>query len=462
MNKELQNQLYTLVDFLKKDNNIYGICLVGSSVSSKEYSDIDILIIGKNCNKIIEHIVEKFKKYNTYFNDDSIRIHGYLTKELGIAIYNYSKLTNDISNYIKGNNIEPQYKNWTIVGWLPECLFYDLKNMIILYETDRKISRIKKMIDIYPQKLKKSILEACNEKIKSLLKRIEKAEKIEHQIIEAEIMSLNIRKKFAESEIYFRGFKNIDKQIKELSQSTVKVKNLFYGTWELDGVLKNVSPNESIQLLKYAKKNGINKFDTALAYGNGKVEKLLSQVLTSDDIILTKVPATIKPSIDSHDVQKYYPTGYISKKFKESLHNLNRDYIDIVLLHNWSLNWNDISPLIELSNLKQKGLIKYIGISLPNNFSKRIDAKILKIIDYIEAPYNIDNEWILQDINYYKEHNVQIILRSLFMQGMLARNNNEIVEKTIKKAKSLGTYLVIGMTNTQQIDENIRLIKQSL
>ena len=459
MNKKLQNQLYTLVDFLKKDNNIYGICLVGSSVSNKEYSDIDILIIGKNCNKIIEHIVEKFKKYNTYFNDDSIRIHGYLTKELGIAIYDYSKLTNDISNYIEGNNIEPQYKNWTIVGWLPECLFYDLKNMIILYETDRKISRIKKMIDIYPQKLKKSILQTCNEKIKNLLKRIEKAEKIEHQIIEAEIMSLNIRKKFAESEIYFRGFKNIDKQIKELSQSTVKVKNLFYGTWELDGVLKNVSPNESIELLKYAKKNGINKFDTALAYGNGKVEKLLSQVLTSDDIILTKVPATVKPSIDSHGVHKYYPSGYISQKFKESLHNLNRDYIDIVLLHNWSLNWNDISPLIELSNLKQQGLIKYIGISLPNNFSKRIDAKILKIIDYIEAPYNIDNEWILQDINYYKEHNVQIILRSLFMQGMLARNNNEIVEKTIKKAKSLGTYLVIGMTNTQQIDENIRLIK---
>ena len=237
------------------------------------------------------------------------------------------------------------------------------------------------------------------------------------------------------------------------------IKELFYGTWELDGILKNISSVQSIELLKYAKQKGINKFDTALAYGNGKVEKILSKIITNEDIILTKIPAITKPSINSVNIKKYYPNEYIHEKFKESLRNLGRNYLDIVLLHNWSINWTDISPLIELYNLKKKGLIKYIGISLPNNFSKRLDSTILDLIDYIEAPYNDDNKWILNDINYYKEYGIKIILRSIFKQGNLVKNNEKIVEKKIKEIKALGTYVAIGMTSKKQIYENTKLIK---
>lgn len=236
------------------------------------------------------------------------------------------------------------------------------------------------------------------------------------------------------------------------------VKKLFYGTWELDGILKNISTSEAIKLLKYAKQQGINKFDTALVYGNGKVEKMLSKVVTDDDIVLTKIPAIVKPDIDSTNIKKYYPNEYVLQKFRESMHNLNRNYIDIVLLHNWSTNWKDLSPLIELSALKKKGLIKHIGISLPNNYKKRLDEDVLSLIDYIEVPYNDDNTWILNDIDYYKKHKIEIIIRSLFMQGKLIKSNTKIVEKKIKEIKKLGTHVVIGMTSKEQIDENIELI----
>ena len=237
------------------------------------------------------------------------------------------------------------------------------------------------------------------------------------------------------------------------------VSKLFYGTWELDGILKNISYDESLKLLKYAKEKGINKFDTAIAYGNGNVEKMLSKVITKDDIVLTKIPAIEKPSVDAVDIQKYYPVGYVFQKVEESLKNLDRDYIDIVLLHNWSVNWiTDITPIIELLNLKRKGIIKQIGISLPNNFVKRLDDKVLDLIDYIEAPYNNENQWILQDLDYYKQYGTEIIIRSLFMRGRLVKNNKKIVPERIKEVKSLGTYIVIGMTSKEQIDENIKLI----
>lgn len=235
--------------------------------------------------------------------------------------------------------------------------------------------------------------------------------------------------------------------------------NLFYGTWELDGVLKNIDEKTAIKLLKYAKSKGIDKFDTAIVYGNGKVEKMLSAIVEDDDEILTKVPAIVKPSIDAVNISEYYPEKYIEKKVNESLKNLNRESIDIVLLHNWSTNWEeDLMPLHELKQIKDKGIVKKIGISLPNNYNKRLPDKIIKMIDYIEAPYNIDEKWILNDINYYRQNNIEIILRSLFKQGTLLKENLVSVKETILFIKKLDVFVTIGMTSKDQIDENIKLL----
>lgn len=221
MNCILKDQIQKLSNILKNDTNILGICLVGSSVKNEEYCDIDLLVIGKNNDKIVKNIVRKFEKYNAYLNDDSVRIKGYFDKEIGIAVYDYEKLLESINKYINGMEINPIYKNWNVVGWLPECLLYDLKNMIIFYQKGHKISEIQNSITIYPKKLKISIIKNCEEKIKNLSKQIKKAEKIERQIIDAEIKSLNIRKGFAEKELYFKGFKNIDKQIEELGENNL-------------------------------------------------------------------------------------------------------------------------------------------------------------------------------------------------------------------------------------------------
>lgn len=234
---------------------------------------------------------------------------------------------------------------------------------------------------------------------------------------------------------------------------------LFYGTWELDGILKNIDESKAIQLLKYAKSKGINKFDTALVYGNGKVEKLLSVIIDNNDIVLTKIPAIIKPNIDSYHIKKYYPENYIEKKLLESLKNLNRETIDVVLLHNWSINWGkDLTPLFELKKIKDKGVIKEIGISLPNNYNERLSDKILKEIDYIEAPYNINEKWILNDIDYYRQNNIEIILRSLFKQGKLLKENLVNVKEEILFVKKLDVKVTIGMTSNNHIDENIKLL----
>ena len=234
--------------------------------------------------------------------------------------------------------------------------------------------------------------------------------------------------------------------------------NLFYGTWELDGILKDIKEEEAIELLKYAKSHGINSFDTALVYGNGKVERMLASVIDDKDIVLTKIPAKTKPSLDEEGIDDFYPEGYIEEKLNESLRNLNRKKINIVLLHNFSRKWTNLRPINDLVRLKEQGLIDKIGISIPNNYNERLSQDVVDLIDYIEVPYNVENTWILNDIDYYKENNIQIILRSLFLQGKVITDNNYIID-TLLKVKKLNVNVTIGMTKKNQIDQNIEILR---
>ena len=145
-------------------------------------------------------------------------------------------------------------------------------------------------------------------------------------------------------------------------------KILFYGTWEFDGILKNLSTKKIKELIQYAKKIGINKFDTALAYGNGEVERLLSSLLDDNDTILTKIPATTKPTLDEINFESYYPKGYINEKFNLSCKNLNRKKINIVLFNPVDIRLIDEAPerRRKLLNISIGSLYKEYLIILAN------------------------------------------------------------------------------------------------
>ena len=223
---------------------------------------------------------------------------------------------------------------------------------------------------------------------------------------------------------------------------------MYLGTWQFDGTFNDMTDEEIIDLIKYAKKRGINKFDTALVYGNGKVEKLLSKVINDNDIVITKIPAKIKPSKDKTEkLETYYDENYINNCVKKSLSNLDRTRINIVLLHNWSKSWDNSPVLLDwLLALKENNIIDKIGISLPNGYNERLPQQIISKIDVIEVPYNIENQWILNDIEIYKENNIEIILRSLFMQGKLLEDNKEKYKEILNIANLLDVVYHFKLT----------------
>lgn len=147
---------------------------------------------------------------------------------------------------------------------------------------------------------------------------------------------------------------------------------LYFGTWQLGGQFKNLSPSYIESLLLFAISSGIRRFDTAAVYGEGKVEQMLGAYLPEDAVIVTKIPAASKPNLEAPEpIQRFYSQDGIHRSVYGSLERLRRSSIDAVLLHNWLPTWSSeaIAILECLNGLKHEGVVKRVGISLPDNFS---------------------------------------------------------------------------------------------
>lgn len=290
------DEIKRLIEYLKNKDGIMSISIVGSYIEQKEYNDIDFLITcNGNAKKMRQTIMNELKQYGAFITDDSVKFKNSSGKELSLAFYQHNKLLNNIKLYMNGKNLEPRVNEWALVGWFPEALLYDIKNMFLIYDSNSDMRNIKNKLNVYPFKMRKGMIEFIDKKLSNLSARLNNCDKTEYDLIQYEKKIWNIRREYALKEIYFRGFKNIDEKIKQDFNYTNKI---FYGTWELDGKIKPISEKQAANLIRLAKENGINRFDTALAYGNGNVEKILGAQLEDNDVVLTKIPAKQKPSLN--------------------------------------------------------------------------------------------------------------------------------------------------------------------
>ncbi len=201
--------------------------------------------------------------------------------------------------------------------------------------------------------------------------------------------------------------------------------SLYMGTWQFGGQFRIQSEREIVALLDRALVLGIRRFDTAAVYGAGRVETILGEILPSDARVVTKIPAIQKPSIHSHAVLDAYPPGHINASVHASLTRLKRPKTHTLLLHNWFPGWKGSEAdalLQQLTTLREAGLTEKIGISLPNGFPEdSLDDAIFQSIDVIEAPFNSAENWILNYLGTASAYNVEILMRSLFRQGLELR-----------------------------------------
>ena len=178
--------------------------------------------------------------------------------------------------------------------------------------------------------------------------------------------------------------------------------------------------NKEIKLiLEKAIKENINYFDTANLYGDS--EKIIGNNLKGKDFkISTKFTSKVKKTFTEEDI------NFLETEFQRSLSNLNKDFIETYLIHNPNdLKKNNNHLLINwLKSLKDRGLIKKIGISIYEKCDlKDIDIKDIQIV---QMPLSVYDQRLLENNFIYNllEKDISIHLRSIFLQGLLLQESN--------------------------------------
>lgn len=219
-----------------------------------------------------------------------------------------------------------------------------------------------------------------------------------------------------------------------------------------------------IALLERAWEYGINLIDTAPAYGRSeqRLGKLLKKV-TRDWVITTKAGEYF----DAETGESFYnftPESLI-KSVENSLKLLQRDELDIVLIHS---NGNDKhiikhdGALEVLADLKQRGWIRASGMS-----TKTVEGGLL-------ALEQSDIAMVMHNLHYQDEkavldsaamHNKGIFIKKALGSGhMTTQSSQDIVQENFNFIFSevAVSSVIIGTINPKHLAENVKKVTNSL
>jgi len=212
-----------------------------------------------------------------------------------------------------------------------------------------------------------------------------------------------------------------------LGRTGIKVSEIGFGAWAIGSSWGEQKLEDSVEALNVAIDNGMNFIDTALGYGNGKSEQIIAQVLKERRekvTVATKIPPADGPWPPSPycKLEDRYSENYIRKTVDTCRKNLETDCIDILQLHTWTRAWNrNPRPLDILQKLKNEGIIRYVGISTPEQDQNSV-IHLMKegYLDTVQVIYNIfEQEPAAELLPVAAETNVGIIVRVAFDEGIL-------------------------------------------
>ncbi len=167
----------------------------------------------------------------------------------------------------------------------------------------------------------------------------------------------------------------------KLTDSDIEVSRLVMGCWAIGGgyTWGEQDDEDSIKTIHTALDIGINGFDTAEFYGEGRSEEVLGKALNgkrSSAVIFSKI------WIDHMDKKG------VVQACEGSLKRLHTDYIDVYMIH-WPNREVPIAETIEaMYKLKKSGKVRAVGVS---NFGVMdlTDAAAVADIGVNQLPYNL-------------------------------------------------------------------------
>jgi aryl-alcohol dehydrogenase-like predicted oxidoreductase len=214
---------------------------------------------------------------------------------------------------------------------------------------------------------------------------------------------------------------------RRLGRTGFGVGDIAHGLWGMGGWTGS-DDSESLEALQLSVDLGCNFFDSAWAYGNGKSDSLLGQIISRNKdkrlYAASKIPPKnrqwpAKPEYKYHDV---FPADHVFQYARMIREKLGADSIDLLQFHVWDDGWADEPEFREtVEKLKSDGQIQFFGISLnrwePEN---GIAAICTGLVDTVQVVYNIFDQAPEDKLfPVCKELNIGVIARVPLDEGSL-------------------------------------------
>ncbi len=164
-------------------------------------------------------------------------------------------------------------------------------------------------------------------------------------------------------------------QYRTLGRTGWNVSTVSFGSWAIGSGWGEVSDEESLASLRRAVELGVNFFDTADVYGDGRSERLIGRLrkeTRGEIIVATKAGRRLDPH-----VAEGYNRANLTAFVERSLKNLDVDALDLLQLHCPPGAVYDRPEVFGiLDDLVRQGKIRFYGVSV-----EKVE-EALKSVDY--------------------------------------------------------------------------------
>lgn len=159
-----------------------------------------------------------------------------------------------------------------------------------------------------------------------------------------------------------------------LGKTGIRVSTVGFGAWAIGGASEasgmplgwsKANDEDSLAAIRRARELGVNFFDTADSYGFGRSESLLGIVLsrTREDVVLATKVGLVRDN--DGRLRKDFSRQHIMHAVDGSLKRLRTDYIDLLQLHNPTIDDVRRDEVHEvMDRLQEVGKIRFWGVSI--------------------------------------------------------------------------------------------------
>ena len=239
--------------------------------------------------------------------------------------------------------------------------------------------------------------------------------------------------------------------------------------------------DEIDRIVEFAVESNIRYFDTAQSYGES--ETILGKAVSKlPDVHNIRMISKLAPDLQESS------SAIIIESVKSSLEKLNVGSLYGFLGHRVeAINSDSFITAIEI--LKNEELVIKAGVSV---YTPEEALSVIKQteVDILQIPFNIlDKRWFDKGIfEKAEENNIQLFFRSIFLQGLIFLNSNELIGRKMDWAKTYlkefndlvqetpfsplelafgiltnvpgNNVIIMGLDSSNQLWENLRILKK--